>query len=45
VQLLQNYGDVALMRAATGNEERQPVLVLAVRTDTGWRLRDLFEPD
>jgi hypothetical protein len=45
VQLLQDYGDVALMRAATGNEERQPVLVLAVRTDTGWRLRDLFEPD
>jgi hypothetical protein len=45
VKLVETYGDVALMQASNGNEKRQPVFVLAVRTDTGWRLRDLFEPD
>jgi hypothetical protein len=45
VQFVQAYGNAVLVRATTANEKRQPVLVLAVRTDTGWRLRDLFEPD
>lgn len=45
VEIVQVFGDVVLLRALPANEKRQPVLVLAVRTDTGWRLRDLFEPD
>ena len=45
VELVQAYGDAVLTRAIPANGERQPVLVLVVRTDTGWRLRDLFEPD
>ncbi|WP_411721081.1 hypothetical protein [Mycetocola sp.] len=45
VQLVQAYGDVVLVRASPANDRRQPVFILAVRTDTGWRLRDLFEPD
>ncbi|MET1016213.1 MAG: hypothetical protein ABWX76_05310 [Leifsonia flava] len=45
VELVQAYGDAVLTRAVPSNGERQPVLVLVVRTDTGWRLRDLFEPD
>jgi hypothetical protein len=45
VQLVQSYGDAVLIQALPANEKRQPVLVLAVRTDTGWRLRDVFEPD
>lgn len=45
VELVQAYGDAVLTRAVPADGERQPVLVLVVRTDTGWRLRDLFEPD
>jgi hypothetical protein len=45
VELVQGYGNAVLLRASPADERRQPVLVLAVRTDTGWRLRDLFEPD
>lgn len=45
VELVEAYGDAVLLRVVPANERRQPVLVLAVRTDTGWRLRDLFEPD
>lgn len=45
VELVQAYGDAVLVRAIPAHSERQPVLVLVVRTDTGWRLRDLFEPD
>ena len=45
VQHVQDYGDAALLHAVPANEKRQPVLILAVRTDTGWRLRDLFEPN
>ncbi|MET0480509.1 MAG: hypothetical protein ABWZ69_04055 [Mycetocola sp.] len=44
VELVQSYGDLVLMQT-TATEERQPVFVLAVRTNTGWRLRELFEPD
>ncbi|SFN88655.1 hypothetical protein [Mycetocola miduiensis] len=44
VELVQSSGDLALMQT-TATEERQPVFVLAVRTNTGWRLRDLFEPN
>jgi serine/threonine protein kinase len=45
VQLAQAYGDVVLLRSQPTNRKRQPVFILSVRTDTGWRLRDLFEPD
>ncbi|MET1051757.1 MAG: hypothetical protein ABWX65_03870 [Mycetocola sp.] len=44
VELVQAHGDAVLLRAVPANAERQPVLVLVVKTDTGWRLRDLFEP-
>ena len=45
IEIVQEYGDAVLTRAVSDEEKRQPVLVLVVRTDTGWRLRDLFEPD
>lgn len=45
VEIVQAYGDAVLTRAVPSDDKRQPVLVLVVRTDTGWRLRDVFEPD
>lgn len=45
IEIVEEYGDAVLTRAVATDEKRQPVLVLVVRTDTGWRLRDLFEPD
>ncbi|GHD39606.1 hypothetical protein D9V29_08085 [Mycetocola manganoxydans] len=45
IEQLQAYGDAVLLRVLGADEKRQPVLVLTVRTDTGWRLRDVFEPD
>lgn len=45
VEVVQAYGDAVLTRVVPADDKRQPVLVLVVRTDTGWRLRDAFEPD
>ncbi|MBG6238169.1 hypothetical protein IWX78_001124 [Mycetocola sp. CAN_C7] len=45
IELVQAHGDAVLLRAVPDTAKRQPVLVLVVRTDTGWRLRDLFEAD
>jgi hypothetical protein len=44
-ELLQRTGDAALFRVHPGgDEENQPVLVLVMRTNTGWRVRDLAVP-
>ncbi len=43
--VLRSEGDVVLLRVIPADEKRQPVLALVVRTDTGWRLRDLFPED
>ncbi|MET1017715.1 MAG: hypothetical protein ABWX76_12900 [Leifsonia flava] len=45
VDVVQDYGDAVLTRAVATDEKRHPVHGLGVRTDTGWRLRDVFEPD
>ncbi|MFU8947920.1 hypothetical protein ACLRGF_14440 [Mycetocola zhadangensis] len=44
-ELLQRTGDAALFRVnPAGHKENQPVLVLMMRTSTGWRVRDLAVP-
>ncbi|GAB3617073.1 hypothetical protein GCM10027416_16300 [Okibacterium endophyticum] len=50
LELVQRLGDTAIVRttetrAEGETAERQPAIVLLVRTTAGWRLRDLFESD
>jgi hypothetical protein len=44
-QILQRTGNAALFRVGSRDTENQPVLVLVMKTNTGWRLRDLSVPD
>ncbi|MCP2030771.1 hypothetical protein L1277_000835 [Okibacterium sp. HSC-33S16] len=43
-ELLQRTGHAALFRVKPGGKESQPVLVLIMKTTTGWRVRDLAVP-
>lgn len=49
LELIDRQGDAAVLRGLTlaidgagGDEERQPVTLLMVRGETGWRLREIF---
>jgi hypothetical protein len=43
-EILQRTGNAVLFRVPPDDTKNQPVLVLVMKTNTGWRLRDLSVP-